>query len=120
MKSERLIGSEHLPGGDAKQERVTDVPGGASHSDFNRSFHVAIRHKGFAEQRRSAALLQHRPRSVLEKESRQARCHQRVPTLWSISVLNHICEQKLKCLENRRCSRSGRPVLKSLSCIRRS
>jgi hypothetical protein len=29
MKPERLIGPEHLSGGDAKQERVSDVPGGA-------------------------------------------------------------------------------------------
>ena len=50
MKSERLIGAEHLPGGDAKQERVTDLPGGAGHSDFNGSFHGAISHKRFAEQ----------------------------------------------------------------------
>ena len=53
MKSERLIGPEHLAGGDAKQERVTDMPGGASHSDFNRSFHGAISHKHFVEQSQS-------------------------------------------------------------------
>ena len=50
MKSERLIGPEHLAGGDAKQKRVTNVPGGAGHSDFNRSFHGAISHKRFVEQ----------------------------------------------------------------------
>ena len=50
MKSERLIGPEHLPGGDAKQERVTNVPSGAGHSDFNGSFHGAISHKHLAEQ----------------------------------------------------------------------
>jgi hypothetical protein len=50
MKSERLIGSEHLAGGDAKQEGITDVPGGASHSDFDRSSHGAISHESFAEQ----------------------------------------------------------------------
>jgi hypothetical protein len=53
MKSERLIGPEHLAGGDAKQERVTNVPGGAGHSDFNRSFHGAISHKRFVEQSQS-------------------------------------------------------------------
>ena len=52
MKSERLIGSEHLPGGDAKQKRVTDLAGGASHGDFNRSFHGAISHKHLAESKR--------------------------------------------------------------------
>jgi hypothetical protein len=50
MKFERLIGPKHLPGGDAKQERVTNVPGGAGHSDFNGSFHGAISHKRFVEQ----------------------------------------------------------------------
>src|SRR5438046_9562474 len=53
MKSERLIGPEHLPGGDAKQKRVTDLPGGAGHCDFNRSFHGAISHKPVAQQSRS-------------------------------------------------------------------
>jgi hypothetical protein len=53
MKSERLIGSEHLSGGDAKQESVTNMPGGASHGDFNRSFHGAISHKRFVEQSRT-------------------------------------------------------------------
>ena len=53
MKSERLIGPEHLAGSDAKQERVTNVPGGASHSDFNGSFHGAISHKRFVEQSQS-------------------------------------------------------------------
>ena len=53
MKSERLIGSEHLSGGDAKQEGVTDVPGGAGHSNFNRSFHGAISHKRVVEQSQS-------------------------------------------------------------------
>jgi hypothetical protein len=52
MKSERLIGSEHLAGCDAKQERVTDVTGGASHGDFNRSFHGAISHKHIAQSKR--------------------------------------------------------------------
>ena len=42
MKFERLIGPEHLSGGDAKQKRVADVPSGASYGDFNRSFHGAI------------------------------------------------------------------------------
>jgi hypothetical protein len=50
MKPQRLIGPEHLSGGDAKQEGVTDVPSGAGYSDFNRSFHGAISHKRFAEQ----------------------------------------------------------------------
>ena len=50
VKSKRLIEPEHLSGGNSKQKRVTDVPGGASHSDFNRSFHGAISHKRFAEQ----------------------------------------------------------------------
>jgi hypothetical protein len=53
MKSERLIGPEHLSGGDTKQEGVTDVTGGTSHGDFNRSFHGAISHKRFAEQSQS-------------------------------------------------------------------
>jgi hypothetical protein len=53
MNSERLIGAEHLSGGDAKQERVTNVTGGASHGDFNRSLHGAISHKRFVEQRQS-------------------------------------------------------------------
>ncbi len=52
MKFERLIGPEHLPGGDAKQERVTNVPSGAGHSDFNGSFHGAISHKHLAESKR--------------------------------------------------------------------
>jgi hypothetical protein len=34
MKSERLIRSEHLSRGDAKQKGVTNVLGSASHSDF--------------------------------------------------------------------------------------
>ena len=53
MKSERLIGPEHLSGSDAKQEGVTDVTGGAGHGDFNRSFHGAISHKRFVEQSQS-------------------------------------------------------------------
>ena len=53
MKSERLIGPKHLSGGDAKQERVTNVPGGAGHSDFNWSFHGAISHKHLAESKLS-------------------------------------------------------------------
>jgi hypothetical protein len=53
MESERLIGPEHLSRGDAKQEGITDVPGGAGHSDLNRSFHGAISHKRFAEQSQS-------------------------------------------------------------------
>jgi hypothetical protein len=53
MKFERLIGPEHLPGGDAKQKRVTNVPSGAGHSDFNGSFHGAISHKRLAEQSQS-------------------------------------------------------------------
>jgi cysteine desulfuration protein SufE len=52
MKFERLIGSEHLPGGDAKQERVTNVPSGAGHSDFNGSFHGAISHNHIVESKR--------------------------------------------------------------------
>ena len=55
MKSERLIRPEHLSGGDAKQKRVTNVPSGASHSDFNRSFHDAISHKHLVESKRFAA-----------------------------------------------------------------
>ena len=42
MRSERLIGSEHLSGGDAKQKGVTDVPSSAGHSYFNRSFHGGL------------------------------------------------------------------------------
>src|SRR6266480_5378276 len=53
MKSERLIESEHLSGCDAKHKRVTNLPRGASHCDFDRSFHDAIRHKHVAEQSRS-------------------------------------------------------------------
>src|SRR4030095_9004981 len=52
MKSERLIGSKHLSGGNAKQEGITNVPGGASHSDFDRRFHGAISHKGLAQSKR--------------------------------------------------------------------
>jgi hypothetical protein len=52
MKPERLIGPKHLPGGDAKQERVTNVPGGAGHSDFNGSFHGAISHNHIVESKR--------------------------------------------------------------------
>jgi cysteine desulfuration protein SufE len=47
-----LIGPEHLSGGDAKQQGVTDVPGGAGHSDFKRSFHGAISHKHLVESKR--------------------------------------------------------------------
>ena len=53
MKSDRLIGPEHCAGGDAKQERVTNLPGGAGHGDFDRSFHGAISHKRFVEQSQS-------------------------------------------------------------------
>jgi hypothetical protein len=53
MKFERLIRPEHLSGGDAKQEGVTDVPGGAGHGDLNRSFHCAISHKRFVDQSQS-------------------------------------------------------------------
>src|SRR5207249_3648063 len=56
MEPERLIPPEHLSGGDAEQKRVTDLPGGARHSDFNRSFHDAISHKQLAEQSRSMRL----------------------------------------------------------------
>ena len=54
MKYERLIRSEHRAGGDAKQERVTNLAGGAGDCDFNRSFHGAISHKRFGEQSQSA------------------------------------------------------------------
>src|ERR1700751_2616761 len=53
MESERLIGAEHLPRSNTKQKRVTNLPGGACDSDFNRSFHDAISHKQLAEQSRS-------------------------------------------------------------------
>src|SRR5215472_3111721 len=57
MKGDRLIGAEHLAGCDAKQKGVTDVPGSAGYSDFNRSFHGAISHKHLAEQSRTQLLV---------------------------------------------------------------
>jgi hypothetical protein len=50
MKYERLVWPEHLSRSDAEQKRVTNLSGGARHSDLNRSFHDAISHKRLAEQ----------------------------------------------------------------------
>src|SRR5206468_76870 len=53
IKCKRLIGPEHLPRGDSKQKRVTNVTRRPGYRDFNRSFHDAIRHKRLTEQSRS-------------------------------------------------------------------
>src|ERR1700688_521803 len=43
MERDRLIGAEHFAGGDAKEERVANLPGGASDGDSNRRLHDSIR-----------------------------------------------------------------------------
>ena len=51
MQGERLVRSEHFSGGDAKNKRVTNLPGCAGNSDFKRRLHNSISHGRRAEQR---------------------------------------------------------------------
>src|SRR5262245_9366702 len=102
MKSERLIESEHLSGGNAKQEGVANVPGRASHGDFNRIFHGAISHKHLPEQRRS---VRSRSFSFLSNS----------PFQFCI-----ICVIKNEMSKSGFQSRLGRSVLKLVTCIRRT
>ena len=39
LQDHRLVGAEHLAGGDAEQQAVADLAGGAGHGDSNGGFH---------------------------------------------------------------------------------
>jgi len=39
MQRERLVWPEHFAGGDPKNQRVTNLPGGTGHGDFKRRLH---------------------------------------------------------------------------------
>jgi hypothetical protein len=44
MQGERLVRPEHLSRGDAKNKRVTNLPGCAGNSDFKWRLHDSISH----------------------------------------------------------------------------
>jgi hypothetical protein len=85
MKHERLIGPKHLAGSDAKQKRVTNLSGGAGYSDFDRSFHVAIRHKHVFEQSRSGE--RNAPEHRRTPKAKRVAYFEFAATFWNPAVL---------------------------------
>jgi hypothetical protein len=51
MKRNGLFGAKHLPRGDAKEERVANLPGGTGDSDFDRSGHTRFLATGFRQKK---------------------------------------------------------------------